>query len=744
MKKILFILLILINNFIYSQNSHISDKVTIANIRTLINNNATTLAATIDATVVAGMQLLPANWTMNNFVHWTNNNFAELAHYFNTENIDSLTFGVTGLALQTIYNDNIDKLYADYTRYNAYNTDAKALFMEFDTIPDDANATLVSDFYTSISGIKDSIFYLVMPAINTTHNALIDWKSHNTDEVMGYVYHDRNKGFVQYSADGYIKSFYKPSDNIKLNYAGIGVYVLDDYNDGSPFSISTGSNILNITPGYPGELRGYLNSSNMSRIVTKVGYKGFGYIKRISATDTRGMWNGTFLTNSAKNSTGVPIGYSFYLRATADGVPNGSSFNRVAALTITGRISDADVTTLYNAFDTYMTGIGAKNSDQIYRTAMVDYKISVINKFPNRHIATQHESYKFGFASDTLFFSINNGITYPYKKKWIDDDLINMAWISDNGVIVFATSKNQMFYSANNLTSVDTMRFEGLTIHTPTNPTYPGQYFNPLNPPTRTTINGVEIMIFGNYANVTGGAAPISVYEWRSDNIDTLKVAYQFGQNLNRRDDGTTDGGTTGIILGNADNPLTIDHIHAINYQSSDISWWIQTGDEPAANIGLMKAIYDFDLDTFTVTLERNYNYKKRYRSCGIYFYGDSALLVSDVSFALDTAEAGIFKCAYGDLLDYTKHRKVYFNGTEIGTGLLGIMGDGDKVIVTTYLTNNTAVISNDFGEHWTNDVLMHWTGDLRFAQEPDDDGYFLLFKGQPWNTSNSFLLKIK
>ena len=42
-------------------------------------------------------------------------------------------------------------------------------------------------------------------------------------------------------------------------------------------------------------------------------------------------------------------------------------------------------------------------------------------------------------------------------------------------------------------------------------------------------VNGAEMMVWGNYCNVLGGAAPVNIY-YSTDSGQTVKIAYAFGQ----------------------------------------------------------------------------------------------------------------------------------------------------------------------------------------------------------------------
>ena len=67
-------------------------------------------------------------------------------------------------------------------------------------------------------------------------------------------------------------------------------------------------------------------------------------------------------------------------------------------------------------------------------------------------------------------------------------------------------------------------------------------------------VDGKEMLVWGNYCNVMGGAVPVNIF-YSTDNGQTVKIAYAFGQNPYYRDNGAR-GGSTGTLLGDPDNPV--------------------------------------------------------------------------------------------------------------------------------------------------------------------------------------------
>ena len=82
----------------------------------------------------------------------------------------------------------------------------------------------------------------------------------------------------------------------------------------------------------------------------------------------------------------------------------------------------------------------------------------------------------------------------------------------------------------------------------------PGWYFHPLSGVNSWDVNGVEMLVWGNYCNVLGGATPVNIY-YSTDNGQTVKIAYAFGQNPHFRDDGSAGGGDDRHAAGRRPQP---------------------------------------------------------------------------------------------------------------------------------------------------------------------------------------------
>ena len=197
-------------------------------------------------------------------------------------------------------------------------------------------------------------------------------------------------------------------------------------------------------------------------------------------------------------------------------------------------------------------------------------------------IDSQRDNRAFGFSDGHVFLSEDNGRTWPHRIAFPDARHIVFSCIPQNGNILFSALA-KLYLSTDNLktyrqiTVKDTDGTDYIP-HTPKNPDRPGWYFHNLAGVDTFDVNGVEMLVWGNYCNVIDGASPVNIY-YSTDNGQTVKVAYTFGQNPDNRDDGSAGGGRTGTPLGNPDNPVICRHVHCVTYNPDEDAFYACTGD---------------------------------------------------------------------------------------------------------------------------------------------------------------------
>ncbi|MCU0982515.1 MAG: hypothetical protein MUF25_25430, partial [Pirellulaceae bacterium] len=158
------------------------------------------------------------------------------------------------------------------------------------------------------------------------------------------------------------------------------------------------------------------------------------------------------------------------------------------------------------------------------------------------YVDSQRGNKAFGFAEGKILLSEDNGRTWPYSSPFPEAQQITFSYILKNGNILFATGA-KLYLSTDNLKTyqpITVKQADGTDYlpHTPQNAAHPGWYFHSLSGVSAWEVNGVEMLVWGNYCNVLGGATPINIY-YSTDSGQTVKIAYAFGQNPHFRDNGS-------------------------------------------------------------------------------------------------------------------------------------------------------------------------------------------------------------
>ncbi|NLZ07668.1 MAG: hypothetical protein GXY19_21055, partial [Phycisphaerae bacterium] len=219
------------------------------------------------------------------------------------------------------------------------------------------------------------------------------------------------------------------------------------------------------------------------------------------------------------------------------------------------------------------------------------------------YIDSQRDNKAFGFSDAAIFLSEDNAHTWPHSIPFPHARNITFSSILKNGNILFATDA-RLYVSADNLQTyrqitVKDANGADYVPHTPQNPEHSGWYFHPLDGVHTWDVNGAEMLVWGNYCNVLGGAAPVNIY-YSTDSGQTVKIAYAFGQNPQYRDNGSVGGGATGTLLGDPDNPVICRHVHCVAYNPVENAFYACTGDRDIADkreCHWLKGTYDADRD---------------------------------------------------------------------------------------------------------------------------------------------------
>jgi len=292
------------------------------------------------------------------------------------------------------------------------------------------------------------------------------------------------------------------------------------------------------------------------------------------------------------------------------------------------------------------------------------------------YVDSQRDHMAFAFDQGHVYFSEDNGRTWPYTSDFAEANRITFSHIFANGNILFATA-NRLYLSTDRLKTIREITVQNpdgspYLPHTPQNPDRPGWYFNTLSGVTSWMIGGREVLAWGNYCNVIGGAVPVNVY-YSVDNGLTVKLAYSFGQNPFFRDNGSEGGGPTGTLLGNPQNPLLCRHIHCVAYNSQEDAFYCCTGDFNRTDwyeCHWLRGKYDPSHDRWQWTTVISASQNTRFKSGGINCVGGRIWWISDANGPLPH-DRGLFSCDPKDITNTAAHTLHYNPVYECGCMLI-------------------------------------------------------------------------
>ncbi|HJN07450.1 MAG TPA: hypothetical protein QF564_02085 [Pirellulaceae bacterium] len=356
-------------------------------------------------------------------------------------------------------------------------------------------------------------------------------------------------------------------------------------------------------------------------------------------------------------------------------------------------------------------------------------------------IDSQRDNKAFGFADGKVLLSEDNGRTWPHGVAFPDARRIVFSCILKNGNILFSALA-KLYLSTDNLktykqiTVKDTDGTDYIP-HTPKNADRPGWYFHNLTGVDTWDVNGVEMLVWGNYCNVIDGASPVNIY-YSTDNGQTVKIAYSFGQNPYIRDNGSGGGGMTGRPLGNADNPVFCRHIHCVAYNPVENAFYACTGDRERPEgheCHWLRGTYDAEKDKWHWKVIVSDASNSRYKCGGINFVDGQLYWISD-SNGPKPYDRGVFRCDPADITNPAKHTLLFNPGVESGNMIIQ-----DGVILASHCAPASSmatgiIVSLDLGETWAQYDLKEFgkRSPCRFHRK-NSEGWFRVDLRSRWVT---------
>ena len=328
-------------------------------------------------------------------------------------------------------------------------------------------------------------------------------------------------------------------------------------------------------------------------------------------------------------------------------------------------------------------------------------------KPPNRpYVDSQNKNMAFAFTDTEILLSDDNSHTWRYKKAFSDAKNVTFSHVFNDGTVLFGT-REKLYLCDKKLKSykeiiVKDAEGKDYLPHTPVNPDNPGWYFNTLTGADSWIVNGKEMLVWGNYCNVRGGAAPTNIY-YTTDNGKAVKIAYSFGQNRVFTDNGSPGGRPGGNLLGNPDNPVVCRHVHSVAYNPAEDAFYACTGDgnRPEGwECHWLRGTYNQAKDKWNWKVILTESLNSRYKAGGINFVDGRMYWASDAN-GPEPWDRGIFSCNPADIGNPEAHTLLF--NPKYETGIM-IIEDG-VILATQYAVASLYTLgilfSPDLGKTW-------------------------------------------
>lgn len=355
------------------------------------------------------------------------------------------------------------------------------------------------------------------------------------------------------------------------------------------------------------------------------------------------------------------------------------------------------------------------------------------------YIDSQRDNKAFGHADGQVMLSEDNGRTWPHRIAFPEEKHITFSHIFKNGNVLFST-REWLFLSTDKLKTIQPITVKDANgadylPHTPKNPDNPGWYFHTLCGVVSWDVGGKEMMVWGNYCNVVGGAVPVNIY-YSTDSGRTVKIAYAFGQSPYYRDNGSGGGGATGALLGNPDNPVHCRHVHCVAYNPAENAFYACTGDRDRAEgfeCHWLRGTYDAKKDKWQWKVIVSDHLNSRYKCGGINFVDGKCYWISD-SNGPKPYDRGVFCCDPADITKPEKHTRLFNPEVESGNMIIQ-----DGVILASHCApaspmKTGIIVSLDMGKTWAQYDLQEFgpRSATRF-HEKNSEGWFRMDLRKGW-----------
>jgi hypothetical protein len=354
------------------------------------------------------------------------------------------------------------------------------------------------------------------------------------------------------------------------------------------------------------------------------------------------------------------------------------------------------------------------------------------------YIDTQRGSRMFAFKGTQIMLSEDCGKTWPHVAEFPEAQNITFSVLLKNGNVLFAT-RERLFLSTDNLKShreIIVKQPDGSDYlpHTPVKADQPGWFFHSLDGEHCFEFGGKEMLVWGNYCNVLGGAVPVNIY-YSTDSGATVKLAYGFGRNPKFQQKGAP---ADAPMLGNPNNKLIARHIHNVTYNLDENAFYAVTGDIDRGDgneVHWIRGTYDAAADQWDWKLVISVNSNSRFK-CGLNFIDGKCHWIADANglAIANRYDRGIFVSDPKDITDTTKHTMLFNPGYESANML-----HEDGVFVATHCAPASPygcgiIWSPDGGKTWAQYDLKEFgaRSGCRINRK-NSDGWFRMDLRKGW-----------
>ena len=356
------------------------------------------------------------------------------------------------------------------------------------------------------------------------------------------------------------------------------------------------------------------------------------------------------------------------------------------------------------------------------------------------YIDSQRDNKAFAFQGTKILLSEDCGKTWAHSADFAEAENITFSVIMLNGNVLFAT-RERLFLSTDNLKThreiiVKDRHGNDYLPHTPTDPANPGWYFHPLDGEHCFAVDGREMLVWGNYCNVLGGAVPVNIF-YSIDSGESVHLAYSFGQNPKFQQKGTKPGDP---MLGDPENKLIARHIHNVTFNPGDHSFYACTGDidrGAGKECHWLRGQFDSDSELWEWKHLISVDSNSRFKCGGINFLDDGKCYwIADANgpAIANRHDRGIFMCDPKDITDTSKHT-LLFNPMFESANML----HQDGVFVATHCAPASTyacgiIWSPDNGKTWAQYDLKEFgpRSGCRI-QRKNSDGWFRMDLRKGW-----------